>query len=99
MQPPCNRMALESKISLSQCLEAEKQHILKIFRCLCKIMKLQFDLYYSSMVKQLVQVADTKGEKNCPGLMLVVLVNRRSEETLGLLMNFQKMSKSSFIMD
>ena len=51
------------------------------------------------MVKQLVQVADTKGEKNCPGLMLVVLVNRRSEETLGLLMNFQKMSKSSFIMD
>ena len=43
-------------------------------------MKLQFDLYYSSMVKQLAQVADAKGEKNCPGLMLVVLVNKRSED-------------------
>ena len=31
--------------------------------------------------------------------MLVVLVNKQSEETLKLLLSFQMMKKSSFIMD
>ena len=47
----------------------------------------------------IVQVADAEVEKNCPGIMLVVLVSKQSEETLKLLVNFQMMRKSSFIMD
>ena len=47
----------------------------------------------------IVKVIDAKAEKNGPGLMLVILVNKQSEETLKLLVNFQMMRKSSFIMD
>ena len=53
------------------------------------------DLY----VKLIVQVADAEAEKNCPGLMIVVLVKKQSEETLKLLVNFQMIKKSSFIVD
>ena len=47
----------------------------------------------------MVQVADAEAEKNCLGLMLMVLVKKQSEETLKLLVNFQMMRKSSFIVD
>ena len=64
-------------------LEVATQYILKIIRCLYKT----------------VQVADTEADKNCTGLMFVVFINKESEETLKLLVNFQMMRKSSFTMD
>ena len=50
-------------------------------------------------MKLIVQVADAEAEKKLPGPMLVVLVKKQSEETLKLLVNFQIMRKSSFIID
>ena len=47
----------------------------------------------------IIQVVDAEAGKNCLGLMVVVLVKKRSEETLKLLVNFQMMRKSSFIVD
>ena len=44
-------------------------------------------------------MANAEAEKNWPGVMLVVLVNKQSEERLKLLVNFQITGKSSFIMD
>ena len=44
-------------------------------------------------------MADAEVEKKCPGLKLVVLVNKQSEQTLKLLVNFQMMKKCSFIID
>ena len=44
-------------------------------------------------------MADAEAGKNFPGLMLVVLINKESEEALKLLENFQMMRNSSFIMD
>ena len=44
-------------------------------------------------------MADAEAEKKCPGLMLMVLVKKQSEETLKLLVNLQMMWKSSLIVD
>ena len=44
-------------------------------------------------------MADGKAEKNCPGLTLVVLAKKQSEETLKILMNFQIIRKPSFIVN
>ena len=46
-----------------------------------------------------VQVADAEAEKNCLRARLVALAIKRSEETLKLLMNFEMIKKSSFVMD
>ena len=47
----------------------------------------------------IVQVADVAAEKICSGITLVILVKIQSEEILKLLVNFQMMRKSSFIMN
>ena len=47
------------------------------------------------LCKVIVQVADVEADKICPGLMLVVLVKKQSEEIVKL---FHMMRKSSFIM-
>ena len=60
-------------------LEATTQYTLKI---------ITVDVY----VKLIVQVADAEAEKNCPGLILVVLIKKQSVETLKLLVNFQMMA-------
>ena len=44
-------------------------------------------------------MVDADAEKNCRGLMLVVLVKKQSEEILKLLVSFQMMKKPSFTMD
>ena len=59
----------------------------------------QYSLKINVYVKLIFQVADADAEINCPGLMVVVLVKKQSAETLKLLVNFQMMRKSSFIMD
>ena len=44
-------------------------------------------------------LTDVEAHKICSGLMLVVLVKKLREAILKLLVNFQMMRKSSFIMD
>ena len=51
------------------------------------------------IVNSIVQVADPEAEKNFPGRVLVVLLKKQGKLTLKILMNFQMMRKSSFIMD
>ena len=46
----------------------------------------------------IVQVTDVVAVKICCGITLVILVKIQSEEILKLLVNFQMMRKSSFIM-
>ena len=65
-------------------LEGAAWYILKIIRYLCKI-----DTSSGQCVSW----------KKCYGVMLVVLANKQSEETLKLLMNLEMKRKSSFIMD
>ena len=43
----------------------------------------------------IMQVADAEAE-NCPGLMLVFLVTKQSEETSKILVNFQMMRKQFY---
>ena len=50
-------------------------------------------------MKLIVQVADANAEKNCPGLMFMVLIKNKVGKTLKLLVNFQIMEKYSFVMD
>ena len=49
-----------------------------------------------SIVKLIVQVFDAEAKKDCPVLMLVVLIKKQSEKTLKLLVIFQMMRNSSF---
>ena len=49
-----------------------------------------------SIVKLIVQVFDVEAKKDCPVLMLVVLIKKQSEKTLKLLVIFQMMRNSSF---
>lgn len=44
-------------------------------------------------------MVDADAEKNCRGLMVVVLIKKQSEKTLKLLVIFQMAKKPRFIMD
>ena len=69
---------------------------------LTDLQKLQLNIFSKKLdvyVNSIAQLPHAAAKNICPGLMFLVLVCEENEETLNLLVNFQMIRKSSFIVN